>query len=137
MIVNWTKLAFLAMLGVSTATFLSFPIAVLLSFTVFIGGSMSSFITNSVSMFSPDADAILPIQIVQVGIAWIASSVAFLLEPFGRASPNAMVIEGRLVAWSGVLRDLLILGLLWSGLVLGIGWAIFRRRELATYSGHG
>jgi hypothetical protein len=137
MIVNWTKLAFLAMLGVSTATFLSFPVAVLLSFTVFIGGSMTSFITNSVSMFRPDADAILPIQIVQVGIAWIASTVAFLLEPFGRASPNSLVIEGRLVAWSGVLRDLLVIGFLWSSLVLGLGWAIFRRRELATYSGHG
>ena len=137
MIVNWTKLAFLAMLGVSTATFLSFPIAVLLSFTVFIGGSMTSFITNSVMMFRPDADAILPIQIVQVGIAWIASSVAFLLEPFGRASPNTLVIEGRLVAWSGILRDLWVIGLLWSSLVLGLGWAIFRRRELATYSGHG
>jgi hypothetical protein len=41
------------------------------------------------------------------------------------------------VAWSGVLRDLLVIGLLWSGLVLSVGWAIFRRRELATYSGHG
>jgi ABC-type transport system involved in multi-copper enzyme maturation permease subunit len=137
MVVNWTKLAFLAMLGVSTATFLSFPIAVLLSFAVFIGGSMTSFIANSVMLFRPDADAILPIQIVQIGVAWIASSVAFLLEPFGRASPNTMVIEGRLVAWSGVLRDLLVIGLLWSGLVLSVGWAIFRRRELATYSGHG
>ena len=41
MIVNWVKLAFLAMLGVVASTFLSFPVAMLLAFTVFAGGSMT------------------------------------------------------------------------------------------------
>ncbi|MCP4068096.1 MAG: hypothetical protein GY741_07430 [Phycisphaeraceae bacterium] len=137
MIVNWTKLAFLAMLGVSAATFLSFPVAVLLAFTVFVGGSMASFIGNSVTLFRPDAEAIALIQWVQILIGWIAGSVAWLLEPFGQASPNSMVVEGRLVSWAGVGRDLLVIGLLWCGMALGIGLLVFRRRELATYSGHG
>jgi len=110
---------------------------VLLAFTVFVGGSMASFIGNSVTLFRPDAEAIALIQWVQILIGWIAGSVAWLLEPFGQASPNSMVVEGRLVSWAGVGRDLLVIGLLWCGMVLGIGLLVFRRRELATYSGHG
>ena len=29
------------------------------------------------------------------------------------------------------------LGVVWSGLALGVGWFVMRSRQLAIYSGHG
>ncbi len=137
MLVNWVKLAFLAMLGVVTATFLSFPVAILLSFTVFVGGSASPFIAVSLGQFRPDSDAIAVIRWAQYGIALIAAAAEWLLRPFGETSPNRSVVEGRLVSMGGLGRDILVIGFFWCGAILAGGWLIFRRRELATYSGHG
>ncbi|MBC04361.1 MAG: hypothetical protein CMJ34_13825 [Phycisphaerae bacterium] len=137
MIINWVKLAFLGMLGVVASTFLSFPVAMLLAFTVFIGGSMTPFISTSLSQFRPDEDAWFVIKLVQMVIAGVARAAEWLLSPFGEASPNRMVVEGRLVSIGGVFRDFAVIGIFWCGTVLLIGWAVLRRRELATYSGHG
>ncbi|NJR72137.1 MAG: hypothetical protein HC782_03430, partial [Gammaproteobacteria bacterium] len=43
----WVKLAFLAALGICTATFLSFPVACLLSFTVFLAGMLGPYLADS------------------------------------------------------------------------------------------
>jgi hypothetical protein len=137
MLINLIKLSFLGMLGIVAATFLSFPIAVMLAFTVFAGGSLAPFISMSVGEFRIDYEAIFPVRAAQWLIIIIAQSAEWLLRPFGEASPNSRVIEGRLVPWGGVIRDFLQLGILWCGIVLMVGWAVFRRRELATYSGNG
>lgn len=137
LIIDWIKLAFLGMLGIAAATFLSFPVAILLAFTVFIGGSMTPFISTSIDQFRPDAEAVLPVRMIQIVIAAIARSVEWLLRPFGQASPNRLVIEGRLVSVGAMIQNLLVIGIFWSGATLAAGWAVFRRRELATYSGHG
>lgn len=137
MIINWVKLSFLAILGVAAATFLSFPVAVMLAFTIFIGGSLAPFIAMSMNEFRVHPDTIWPLRMVQWGVIGIAWSAEWLLRPFGDASPNVLVVEGRLVPWRGVLRNLLQIGVFWSCLALLVGWWAFRRRELATYSGHG
>ncbi|MEE2895831.1 MAG: ABC transporter permease subunit [Planctomycetota bacterium] len=137
MIVNWVKLSFLAMLGVVASTFLSFPVAMLLAFTVFAGGSMTPFISTSLQQFRIDQDAFILIKLAQYVIAAIARAAEWLLRPFGEASPNRLVVEGRLVSTAAVVRDVAILGVFWCGSVLLVGWAVLRRRELATYSGHG
>ncbi|MEE2972048.1 MAG: hypothetical protein VX672_02895 [Planctomycetota bacterium] len=137
MLINWTKLSFLGMLGVTAATFLSFPVAILLAFTVFVGGTMTPFISSSLTQFYPDPEAFFLIQWTQVVIAAVARSAEWLLRPFGEASPNRLVVEGRLVSVSALLRDALVIGLFWCGSILLIGWGVLRRRELATYSGNG
>ncbi len=137
MIVNWVKLSFLGMLGIVAATFLSFPVAILLAFTVFVGGSMTPFISTSLAQFRPDEDAFILIVWIQVLISAVARAAEWLLRPFGEASPNRMVVEGRLVSISGVIRDGFVIGVFWCGTILLLGWTVLRRRELATYSGHG
>lgn len=136
-LIDWIKLAFLGMLAIAAATFLSFPVAILLAFTVFVGGSMTPFISTSIDQFRPDADAALPVRVVQIVIASIARTVEWLLRPFGQASPNRLVVEGRLVSIGAMIQNLFVIGIFWCGATLAAGWAIFRRRELATYSGHG
>lgn len=135
--IDWIKLSFLGMLGIAAATFLSFPVAILLAFTVFIGGSMTPFISTSIDQFRPKEDATAVVWVFQTVIAAIARSVEWLLRPFGQSSPNRLVIEGRLVSVSSMLQNLFVIGIFWSGATLAAAWAVFRRRELATYSGHG
>lgn len=137
MVVLWVKLAFLGALGIAATTFLSFPVAVLLAFTVFIGGSLAPFIAMSVDEYQIAADTAWPIRIVQWGIVGIARAAEWLLRPFGEASPSTLVVEGRLIGLSGVIRTVFQIGVFWCGGVLFIGWWVFRRRELATYSGNG
>lgn len=137
MMINWVKLAFLAMLGVSAATFLSFPVAMMLAFTVFVGGSLAPFISMSVDQFRVDPEMIWVLRAAQWCIIAIASGAEWLLRPFGDASPNSLVVEGRLVSWGAVIRGFLQIGVFWCGFAFLFGWLVFRRRELATYSGHG
>ena len=137
MLINWVKLAFLGILGLAAATFLSFPVAVMLAFTVFIGGSLAPFIAMSIDEFQIDPATIWPLRMVQWGVVGVAYSAEWLLRPFGEASPNVLVVEGRLVPWRGVLTNILQIGIFWSGCALLVGWWAFRRRELATYSGNG
>ena len=115
MLINWVKLAFLGILGLAAATFLSFPVAVMLAFTVFIGGSLAPFIAMSIDEFQIDPATIWPLRMVQWGVVGVAYSAEWLLRPFGEASPNVLVVEGRLVPWRGVLTNILQIGIFWSG----------------------
>ena len=137
LVIDWIKLSFLGMLGIAAATFLSFPVAILLAFTVFIGGSMTPFISTSIDQFRPKQDATAVVWFFQTVISAVARTVEWLLRPFGQSSPNRLVIEGRLVSVSSMIQNLFVIGIFWSGATLSVAWAVFRRRELATYSGHG
>ena len=133
MIVYWIKLAFVAILGLAAATVLSFPVACLLSFTIFLAATIGPFLAISVEEFIIRDWW----RFDRVVIKALAQMLVFLFEPFGEYNPTARLVDGRMIAWSGVSRAFLLLGVLWSGLTLGIGYLAFRDKELATYSGHG
>jgi hypothetical protein len=145
MLVNLTKLSFLAMLGIACGTFLNFPVACLTAFTVFIAGTMGPYLARSLEFYGPVpfdmvdwTNAGMAIQwISQTAIKVVASGVVFLLESFGRVKPTQLLVEGRLISWNSVFDGFLRIGLLWSGLVLLVGWGVMRRRQLAIYSGQG
>jgi len=133
MLVYWVKLAFVAMLGLAAATVLSFPVACLLSFTVFLAATIGPFLAISVDEFMIRDWW----RFDRVVIKALAQMLVFLFEPFGEYNPTARLVDGRMIAWLGVGRAFMLLGVLWSGLTLGIGYLAFRDKELATYSGHG
>lgn len=136
MTVHLVKLAFLAMLGTVAATILSFPVAAMLSFTVLVIGGIGPFLGISIADYQPTWDAPRYWQIFQVGVKYVASGAEWLLRGFGEVRPNALLVEGRLVPWTSVLRTLLVIGLVWTGGAFLLGYAAFRRKELAVYSGH-
>lgn len=41
------------------------------------------------------------------------------------------------MSWTAVGRSFLLMGVVWCGLSLLIGWTAFRRKEIAIYSGQG
>jgi hypothetical protein len=123
------KLMFLAMLGLATATFLSFPVACMLAFLVFGGAAMSEYFLDSLKYFgNPNSPDVSYFQIV---IKWLGYSFVTALRQFAQYDVITNVVEGRLVSWLAVARCLGWIGLVWTGLALTAGWLIFRARELA------
>ena len=143
--VDWVKLAFLAMLGICCATFLSFPVACLTSFTIFAAATLGPFLASSLEMYYPPEFSRIEPGDVGLWIAWVfksfirlvAQGIVLVLEGFGEYRPTQSLVQGRVIEWSAVGGGLLKVGVLWSGLVLVFGYFVLRRRELATYSGHG
>ncbi len=134
--VNLLKLSFLAMLSVTLASFLSFPVACLVVFTIFAAGSVGPFLASSVDEYRIRTDS-TTLKAFERTVKFIAGSTEAAVRGFGDAAANGPLVEGRLVSWSLVLRTFALLGLAWSGVLLLIGAFIFRRKELAIYSGQG
>lgn len=137
LLLEWTKLAFLAMLGVCCASVLSFPVALLFTATIYAIGSMTPFLSVAIEHYWVDPDQPLVARVFQWVILSVATASNWLLSGFGEVSGESLLVEGRLVSWRAVAKAIGILGVLWSGGVLLVGWAAFRRKELAIYSGQG
>jgi hypothetical protein len=135
--VQWTKLAFLAMLGVASATMLSFGVACLLAFTIFVAAQLAPFIQISVEQYRIAEDTPVVLQWVQFGVKGIAFLSQWLLGAFGAIKPVDALVEGRSIGLVAVLQSFALIGLGWTGLTLVLGWFGFRRKELAIYSGVG
>jgi hypothetical protein len=148
MLINWVKLAFLAMIGIAASTFLSFPVACLLSFTIFLGGALAPFVAYSLEEFYPPTAEQMDWSNIGMVLFWfiktvirnVAIATVWLVGGFGDFRPTQALVEGKFIPWTGwggVLGAMFKLGLLWCGLALAFGWLLFRKRELATYSGQG
>ncbi len=137
MIVEWMKLAFLAMLGVAAATILSFPIACLLAFTIFMAAQLAPFIQVSVEQYRIAEDTPILLQWVQLFVKAIAFTSQWLLGAFGAIQPVESLVQGRSISAQALAEAIVFIGLGWTGMALGFGWLGFRRKELAIYSGVG
>ncbi|MEQ8850752.1 MAG: hypothetical protein RIB32_03105 [Phycisphaerales bacterium] len=132
--VIWLKLGFIAAIAIATATFLNFPVACLVSLAVLFMAESAGFLEESLEQYT-FLNSQGQIDWKSVPIRIIAAPVAWLFGIYAELRPTANLVEGRLVGWGGLVRALMVLGA-WALGLLTIGWAIFRRRELALYSGH-
>ncbi|MBM4052557.1 MAG: hypothetical protein FJ270_07445 [Planctomycetes bacterium] len=135
--VQWTKLAFLAMLGVASATLLSFGVACLLAFTIFVAAQLAPFVQISVEQYRIAEETPVVLQWVQLGVKGIAFSSQWLLGAFGATRPVDALVDGRSIGILVLLQSAFLIGIGWTGLALALGWLGFRRKELAIYSGVG
>ena len=134
--VNLLKLSFLGMLAVSLASFLSFPVACLVVFTIFAAGSIAPYLATSVEEYRIRTES-QALKAFEAFIKAIAGGVEFSVRSFGEASANGPLVEGRLVSLGLVLRTFALIGIAWSGVVLVLSLVVFRRKEIAIYSGQG
>jgi hypothetical protein len=145
MLVLWVKLAFLAALALCASTFLSFPVACMVTLTVFTCGTLAPYLSDSLQAYVPPPTSGVDFTNIGQVIQWafqntvrvIATGMVFLLDGFGSQRPTDQLVEGTLVSWSSVLRGMLTIGVLWSGLSLAIGTLVLKKRQLAIYSGSG
>ena len=135
-LMNLLKLSFLGMLSVVCAASLSFPVACLVVFTVFSAGSIGPFLATSVAEYRIRTDS-GTLKGFEAVVRAIAGATEFSVRAFGEAEGNGPLVEGRLVSWFGVARAFVMIGIGWSGVLLTLGFAAFRRKELAIYSGQG
>ncbi len=132
--IMWIKLGFIAAVGIALASFLSFPVAALVTLAVLFAAEGADYLTESLqSYISKDAKGNIywwriPIRLISFVVAW-------MFETYGSLKPAEGIADGKLMQWSTLARAALWIGL-WSVGMLAVGWAAFRRKELAIYSGH-
>ena len=111
-LVLWIKLAFLAAIGISVATFLSFPVAALVTFTVFASGVMAPWLAESLLLYMPPTTNDVDFGNIGMVIQWafensirgIASFLVFLLKGFGDQQPTSQLVQGMMITWGSVDR---------------------------------
>lgn len=130
----WIKLAFLAMVGVFCATFMSFPVACLCSFTIFFAAEGSIFLLASLENFWTE-DAKGQTLYFNTVVSWVAQGIGRAFGVYGDLRPTARLVEGLKLDLSTISLGAGVL-LAWTLILFGAGVGIFRRRELATYSGN-
>ncbi len=133
MVVLWIKLLFLAMVGVCTATFLSFPVAAMVSFTVFWAAEGSRFLMQSLDSYQTEDQSGKTIWFNTI-ISKVAEGITWLFSTYGELRPTTRLVEGEHLGWFSLAEGSAIV-MVWCGVLFAVGVLIFRRRELAMYSG--
>jgi len=118
------RLVFLAALGITLTTWLSFPVAVLVSFAVFMPSLFHLFIMGALDSF---------------GMEWIQAIYIFTIKPImmlmprfgGDFSPTEYIITGRVINGWFLLKAIGEMIGIKSTLILLLGMLIFRSREVA------
>jgi len=129
MLALWVKLAFLAMLGLFAATFLSFPVASLLGFSMWLFAIMSGYAADSMRAF--DLGENIVAGALSAGIRWINNILITVLGKYGDYTPRALVVEGKLFSWGELASCAFWIGIVWTGIVAALAWIIYQRKELA------
>jgi len=132
--VLWVKLAFLSMLAICASTFLSFPVACLVAFTTFLAAEGAGFIHQSLESYATE-DREGNMLLVPTIIAKVAEGVSTMFKVYSDLKPTTRLVEGLRLSWGQMGGGVAVLGLA-TAVLYGLAAAIFRKRELATYSGH-
>jgi hypothetical protein len=132
--VLWIKLAFLSILAIWASTFLSFSVASLVSMTLFVSAEAAGFVRSALDNYATE-DQKGNILILQTVTSKIAGVVSQVFGVYADLRPTARLVEG--LELSGT--DLATGGLVLAGtsaILFMLSVYIFRRRELAIYSGN-
>jgi len=129
----WVKLGFIAAVGIASATFLSFPVASLMTLGVLFMAESAAFLADSLEYFAI-ATKQGDIKIVNAISRVISWPIAKGFHLYANLQPTESLVDGRLLGWGALGLAVIVIGI-WALVALGIGVAIYRRRELALYSG--
>jgi uncharacterized membrane protein len=117
------RLIFLAALGISVSTWLSFPVAVLVCSVVFFVGTINGFVVESFSILGGGASVIYSLAI---------RPILWLLPRFdGQFNPTQFMISAKVLSWQFLGRVYVVMVLAKSLLLLLFGVWVFSNREIA------
>ncbi len=133
MMVLWTKLALLAMVAVWASCFASFPVACLMSITVFLVGETAGFIQSALPAWAMDTESV--VGVIRTGIYHFADMVSKFFSVYHELKPIKRIADGRVLGWYQVSSGVFALSVA-TGVFYVMGVYIFRRRQLAIYSGN-
>ena len=132
-LVLWVKLCFLAMVAVFCSTFMSFPVASLVSLGVFFAAETTSYLFNALEYYSTEDEG--KVVYFKAIVRLISVGVANLFKAYADLKPLERLVQGELIPAQDILFGIVGLALA-TVLLFFIAGFIFRRRELATYSGN-
>ena len=136
MILMLCKLMFLASVSIMMVTVFSFPVACMVSFTIYAIAGVRAFLAEAFdfasldqsTMFTSVKEFFLHIMIYVMTIAqWIIPDLA-------KYDGVETLVGGRNVGLVWVLNGVFWLGLVQTGIVLGMAMLLFHRREVAEVS---
>jgi hypothetical protein len=117
------RLIFLAILGLSLSTWLSFPVVILICLIVFFAGLTNGFILDAIEGLGTTAGLLYGITI---------KPLLWLLPQFdGKFNPNSYIVDGRTLRWLFLAATLGITVCVKGLVMLLAGMLIFSRREVA------
>ena len=122
------RLVFLAAMGVSVSTWLSFPVAVLICLAAYTSGMINGFIIESIKSLSSTLTILYAFSIQP--ILW------FIPKFDEQFNPTDYLVEAKTLGWLFLAQAWGVTALIKSGLLLLVGMWIFRHREISkTTSG--
>ena len=117
------RLVFLAILGVSLTTWLSFPVAILVCVFVLCVGLVNGFILDAIGSLGVTAGIVYSLTI---------RPLLWLLPQFdGVYSPNGYIVDGRTIQWVFLVMTATVTLFVKGLVMLFAGMLIFRCREVA------
>ena len=123
LVMIYVRLAFLAALGVSLTTWLSFPVAILVCMAAFLLGTMNSFVVDSFGGLGTAMGMIYTFTL---------RPLLWMIPQFdGLYNPSMYIINGRLIEWSFLSTMITVTLLVKAMVVLFFGMWVFSRREIA------
>jgi hypothetical protein len=118
-----TRLIFLAALGVSLSTWLSFPVAIFVSIAFFFVGTFYGFVFESFNDMSLNANFLYSLTL---------KPLLWLIPKFdGDHNPSHFIIFAKVLNTDFLIKVYLIVVFMKSMILLLFGMLIFRRREIA------
>ncbi len=132
-IVLWVKLAMLAMLAVWASTFASFPVACLIAGGLFFIGQSAGFVQDALPGWGKVDKSGDP-SAFRIVIYYFADWISTVFKVYNDLRPTARLADGKMLSWGSVSRGVMALGAI-SVVFFFAGTLIFRRRQLAIYSG--
>lgn len=152
LVIIWISTAFLAMVGLTTGTILSFPVACVFCLMVYLAAIGSGFIGESMHFYTANPRGDLTtwqtilwyptafydkfsqgeiFDSLKIVIKLVGQGFMLLTPDFSGFNPIPLINDGLLVSWTMLARAVLWVGVISTGLVGVIGYALFRRKELA------
>jgi hypothetical protein len=120
------RLIFLAALGISVSTWLSFPVAILVSVVVFFIGTINGFVLDSFTYLGYNAGLIYNVTF---------RPLLWLLPKFdGKLNPTEFIVPARLLGWTLLLKAYCVTIFIKAFLLVIFGMLIFSGREIAKIS---
>ncbi len=116
------RLVFLACLGIFTASFLSFPVAILVCAVVFLTATVSGFVIESFDYLGGNAAMVY---------SYTVKLLVRLLPRFDEYNPSKYLVPAELLSWSVVGRVFAFMVCIKSLLLLALGLIVFSLREVA------
>ena len=117
------RLVFLSCLGLFSATFLSFPVAVMLSFLIFFTGTISGFVLDSFEIsLSGNLNMIY------------TYSIKLLIQAFpqfDKINPSKYIVAAKMLSWSFLGKSAALMVCIKSAILLALSLLIFRGKEIA------